>query len=82
MHTFIIVEDDIYCLDTDAERAEAAAALKDAGIERAPVYRGWPEGIEAPEGRDFGADGQFHYDGTNETEEALARMTAAYRGEK
>lgn len=63
MHTFIIIGDDIYTLDTDAERAEAAAALTDAGIERAPVYRGGPEGNEAPEGRDFGADGQFHYDG-------------------
>lgn len=62
-HTFIIVGDDIYCLDTDSERAEAAAALKDAGIERASVYHGGPDGNESPEGRDFGADGQFHYDG-------------------
>lgn len=62
-HTFIIIGDDIYCLDTAAERAEAAAALKDAGIERASVYRGGPDGNEAPEGRDFGADGLFHTDG-------------------
>lgn len=76
MHTFIIIEDDIYCLDTRSDRATAAAALKDAGIERASVYRGGPDGNEAPEGRDFGADGQFHYDGQNEYS-----MTGCYGGQ-
>lgn len=66
MHTFIIIDDDIYTLDTVQERTDAAEALKDAGIERASVFRGGPEGNEAPEGRDFGADGQFHYDGDGE----------------
>jgi hypothetical protein len=60
MHQFIIIEDEIFCLDTKSDRAEAAAALRDAGISRASVWRGGPEGNEAPEGRDFGDDGQFH----------------------
>jgi hypothetical protein len=63
MHTFIIIGDDIYTLDTAQERADAAQALKDAGIERASVFRGGPDGNEATEGRDFGADGEFHTDG-------------------
>lgn len=63
MHTFIILGDDIYTLDTAAERDLAAAHLRDAGIERASVFRGGPDGNESPEGRDFGAEGQFHYDG-------------------
>ena len=63
MHKFIILGDDIYTLDTKAERAHAAEHMRDAGVERCSVFRGGPEGNEAPEGRDFGADGQFHYDG-------------------
>jgi hypothetical protein len=63
MHTYIILGDDIYTLDTDAERELAAAHMQDAGIERASAYRGGPEGNETPEGCDFGADGQFHTDG-------------------
>ncbi len=59
MHQFIIIENDVYCLDTKSDRAVAAAALRDAGISRASVWRGGPEGNEAPEGRDFGDDGQF-----------------------
>jgi len=63
MHTFIIVGDDILCLDTRDERVAAAGALAEAGIERASVFRGGPEGNDAPDGRDFGADGLFHTDG-------------------
>lgn len=63
MHTFIILGDDIYTLDTAAERELAAAHMRDAEIKAAPVYRGGPDQAELPEGRDFGADGQFHYDG-------------------
>lgn len=63
MHEFIIIENDVYCLDTKSDRATAAAALRDAGISRASVYRGGPDGNQDPEGRDFGDDGQFHYDG-------------------
>jgi len=62
-HTFIIIGDDIYTLDTAEERTLAAKHMTEAGIERASVYRGDPDGNEAPEGRDFGADGQFHTDG-------------------
>lgn len=60
MHEFIIIENDVYCLDTKSDRATAAAALRDAGISRASVYRGGPEGNQEPDGRDFGDDGQFH----------------------
>lgn len=66
MHRFIILGDDIYTLDTKFERATAAGALAEAGIERACVYRGGPNGNKNPEGRDFGADGEFHYDGVVE----------------
>ena len=63
MHSFIILGDDIYTLDTAAERALAAEHMRDAGVERCSVFRGGPDNNESPEGRDFGSDGQFHYDG-------------------
>lgn len=77
MHTFIMLDNDIYTLDTVAERALAAEHMRDAGIERLPVYAGGPGSAE-PQGRDFCADGTCGYD---DSEEALARMTLAYRGE-
>ncbi len=78
MHTFIILGDDIYTLDTAEERTLAAAHMRDAGVERCSVYRGGPDGNQDPEGRDFCSDGTWAYDGHDET---MARMTAAYRGE-
>lgn len=63
MHTFIILGDDILTLDTKIERAFAAQSLREAGVNRACVYRGGPDGNENPEGRDFCADGNFAYDG-------------------
>lgn len=63
MHSFIIIGDDIYTLDTAAERELAAAHMRDAGINRCSVFRGGPDGNEAPEGRDFGSDSSFHNDG-------------------
>lgn len=59
-HTFIIIGDDIYCLDTAEERLWAAMTMQNGGIERAQVYRGMPDGKETPDGREFGADGLFH----------------------
>lgn len=62
MNEFIIIGDSAYCLDTKSDRATAAAALRDAGISRASVWRGGPDqvALEIPTGRDFGDDGQFH----------------------
>lgn len=65
-HRFIILGDDIYTLDTVTERSLAAEHMRDAGVERCCVYRGGPDALMCanhPEGRDFGSDGQFHYDG-------------------
>jgi len=63
MHTFIILGDEILTLDTAEERDLAARWMREAHVERCSVYRGGPEGNESPEGRDFGSDGCFHYDG-------------------
>lgn len=63
MHQFIILGDDILTLDTKEERDQAARIMRDAGVERCSVFRGRPDGNEVPDGRDFGADGQFHGDG-------------------
>jgi hypothetical protein len=59
MHSFIILSDDIYTLDTVAERRLAAAHMYEAGVESLPVYRGGPEGEQTPEGRDFCVDQTF-----------------------
>ena len=74
MHSFIILGDDIYTLDTAEERKLAAEHMRDAGVERCSVFRGGPDGNEAPEGRDFGSDGLFHYDGVHH------KMTGCYGG--
>ena len=72
MHSFIIVGDDIATLDTKAEREEAAKLMQHYGLTQASVFRGGPDGNEAPEGRDFCSDGTFRYDGMNEYETPAA----------
>jgi len=42
--TYITIGETTYCLTSDSARAEARAALRDAGIESAPVYVGEPDG--------------------------------------
>lgn len=53
MHRFILLGDDIYTLDTVAERDHAAKHMAEAGVCLLPVYRGGPEHSH-PEGCDFG----------------------------
>lgn len=59
MHRYIILADDIYTLDSREERQHAAAHMREAGVDRLPVYRGGPESAQVPEGRDLMSDGSF-----------------------
>jgi hypothetical protein len=74
MHTFIILGDDIYTLDTAEERDLAAGHMRDAKVDRLTVYVGGPTNADE-DGRMFSCHGHFVQD------ETIARMTAAYRGE-
>jgi hypothetical protein len=82
MHTFIILCDDIYTLGTAEERTLAAAHMRDAGVARCKVWRGGPTDADEA-GRDFCAepDGTYGWAFDGE-DESMARMTAAYRGER
>ncbi len=45
MHTYIILNDDIYTLDTREERADACDAMRELGVESLPILEG-PAGEE------------------------------------
>lgn len=61
MHSFIMIGNDIYPLDTAAERAHAAEHMRDAMLGRCRVYTGEPGGESKPDGRAFFSDGTIAY---------------------
>lgn len=58
MHTFIILGDDIYTLDTTEERDLAAEHMRDAKADRLTVYVGDPTNADE-DGRLFSCHGHF-----------------------
>lgn len=61
MHSFILLADELYTIDTKAERELAANRMCEAGVSRLAVYRGGPDGTMTHEGRDLCSDGLFAY---------------------
>ncbi len=80
MHKFIILGDDIYTLDTVGERELAAKHMREAGVQRRPVYVGGPQFANSA-GQDFCAEADGTWGWGFGDDETHARMTAAYRGE-
>jgi hypothetical protein len=79
MHRFIILDDDIYTLDTAEERDHAAEHMRDAGVDSLQVYAGGPDKSEL-DGTEFrSGSGSFSLH-SPAVDECLARMTRAYGG--
>ena len=76
MHEFILVEDDIYTLDTAEDRVVAARILTELGIEEVITFRGGPEEAAAS-GRTFCRDGLFGFSRTPQS--LLQRVLGVFR---
>ncbi len=59
MHTYIYLCDEIYTLDTAAERELAALRMREVGVGACPVWQGGPD-EETPDNREFRSDGWFY----------------------